>query len=248
MFSFSKYVLFTFLFWLIGIAQAEAKIYAVVVGVSDYQYDAVINDLRYSDDDAFAMAAYLTGASHEVVRLTDGQATKANILRTAAALFAKATSQDVILFFFSGHGAEGVFIPHDFDGKTALLHSEVKALFKQSKAGLKVCIADACHSGSIKLKIGTREPTALQSNADVVIMMSSRANEVSQEQPRLGKGVFTHFLLMAFQGNADVNRDRKITLLELFNYLSRQVSQQTNQKQHPIMFGRFNKEMAFVSY
>ena len=121
-------------------------------------------------------------------------------------------------------------------------------MFKQSKAGLKVCIADACYSGSIKFKAANKETKALENNSEVVIIMSSRANEMSQEQPSLGKGVFTYCLLMAFQGNADVNQDRKISLLELFNYLSQQVSQKTKQKQHPIMFGKFNKDMAFVSY
>ncbi len=229
----------------------QAKIYAVVVGVSNYQYSVVPN-LTYSDDDAYAMTDYLnTGGYHEVVRLTNSQATKANIISTATSLFSKATKQDIIVFFFSGHGTEGAFVPYDtYDYASMLSHSDVKAIFKQSKAGLKVCIADACHSGSIKIpkRNNTNNTSGLQSNSEVVVIMSSRPTEVSAEHPNLGRGIFTYYLLLGFNGYADSNRDRNISLLELFNYISYQVSNYTKDQQHPIMFGKFNKDATFITY
>lgn len=238
---------------------AQSKIYALVVGVSDYRYDQTLqglNDLQYSDDDARAMQQYFRLNGHEVTLLTDTQASKNNILETASKLYSKATAQDEIIFFFSGHGVEGGFVPHDFDGTNFLLHSEIKALFKNSAAKIKICIADACHAGSIKQKARNRElenssetstEKAIQI-AEVVIMMSSRGSESSEEHPTLQKGVFTHYLLQGFFGQADKNNDRKITITELFNYLSSQVSSFTKQKQHPVIFGKFDVNMVVVGY
>ena len=57
-------------------------------------------------------------------------------------------SQLSISIYFSGHGSPGRFIPHDHS-QNFISHKEIKDLFLLSKARYKICIADACFSGSI---------------------------------------------------------------------------------------------------
>jgi len=54
--------------------------------------------------------------------------------------------------------------------------------------------------------------------------------ELSWEVQRYRASTFTHHLLQGLQGKADLNHDGKITLDELFDYTSQQVSQETGQK------------------
>ena len=93
--------------------------YAVVVGVSDYQIlDFRTGDLRFADDDAERFTAFLRSSaggnvsSQNIIQLTNKNAGQANIL-LAMNIFQKASSQDRIIFYFSGHGLEKAFVPYD---------------------------------------------------------------------------------------------------------------------------------------
>ena len=70
--------------------------------------------------------------------------------------------------------------------------------------------------------------------------MSSRADEYSIEHPWVGHGFFTQALLMGLRGKADANKDKRITVRELFNYVYNNVQHTTaNMKasQHPQLIG-----------
>ncbi|NJN77384.1 MAG: hypothetical protein HC803_02880 [Saprospiraceae bacterium] len=86
------------------------KIWAVIVGVANYPN---IKSLNYTDDDAYRVANFLQrpeggAVPDEQIRiLIDESATKSKILYETRSLFDKADADDVILFYFSGHGMEG---------------------------------------------------------------------------------------------------------------------------------------------
>jgi hypothetical protein len=133
---------------------SDVKIWAVVVGVGKY---TSMPTLKFTDDDAFRFYSHLKsplgGAlpDEQIEILVDEGATRENILRTMRRFFLKADENDVIMMYFSGHGLEGCFLPSDFDGySNKLRHDEVRAIFMESKARHKICIADACHSGSLE--------------------------------------------------------------------------------------------------
>jgi hypothetical protein len=67
------------------------------------------------------------------------------------------------------------------------------------------------------------------------IMTASDVGESSKENLQWGggHGVFTYYLLEGLKGAADANHDHQITVGELFDYVSRQVSKQTDGSQHP---------------
>ena len=86
----------------------EVEYWAVIVGVSEYA-DPSISDLHYSDDDANdiynSLLSYGNWQADHIQKLTDSDATKANIHGAINWLKTNAKSGDTCLFFFSGHGA-----------------------------------------------------------------------------------------------------------------------------------------------
>ena len=75
--------------------------------------------------------------------------------------------------------------------------------------------------------------------------MSSRDNQTSTES-RNNWGIFTKYFLLGMLGEADTNKDRSITLYELYTYIRTHVTQ--NSKQVPVMLGKFDKNMPIINY
>jgi uncharacterized caspase-like protein len=231
-------------------SQSQRQIYAVIVGVSDYKNDQYNLDLNYCDDDANLFYKLLLASgvnSQNMILLKDYKASKQKIINALDRVFSKAKASDEVIFYFSGHGSEGCFLPYDFNGSGNLLyHSEVKAAFKKCSAQKKLCIADACYSGSIKIKSAnkiTKNTSLNKASSNIVVLMSSRSNQTSIELPTLGHGAFSHYLVQGLKGFADKNGDKTITVSEMYYYTRDAVMQRTGQKQTPIIFGKFNENM-----
>lgn len=228
------------------------KKYVFIVGVADYQ--GTDHDLNYSDDDAIAFykrMRKLGVKKRNIVLLLNKNATQLNIIKKMSKLFLKADENDQVIFFFSGHGAKGYFVPYDYSN--LLSHKTVKLIFRQSKAKKKICLADACFSGSIQKKIKSKSIkvddnyTLKQDvNGGVAVMMSSTGNETSIEMGQLRQGLFTFCLIDGLKGNADLNKDKTITITELFKYTKENVIYGSNSEQHPILFGDFDLNMPII--
>ncbi len=239
------------------------KVYAVLVGISDYsteQNSTGAADLQYSDDDAHKMYAFLKSPnggklpSSQIKLLVNQEATLTNVLNESRRLFAQARSQDLILFYFSGHGGPNTFIGYDKN----ITHTEIKEILNSSKAKKKLCVADACHSGSLmvskaKNKASSKEElidnyyNALSNSSDgIALFMSSKADEYSIEVADFGQGVFTYYYIEGLKGYADANNDGIITIQELYSYTKENVENYTRQSgtlQRPQLKGTFDHEM-----
>ena len=238
--------------------RAEAKTtYAVIVGIADYKLSDYRNgDLRYADQDARRFGEFLqstTGGAvpaQNIVLLTNRNATKAAIVQ-ALRLFEKAAPPDRVIFYFSGHGLAGGFLPYDVSATnpaTVLTHREVKAAFKPSSASTKLCIADACLSGSMTTR-ETWNASAPKEAAspNVVLMLSSRSTQPSVESGLRRGGVFTYFLLSGLGGKADTDRNRTVTIKELYGYLAPRIRRDTPNHQSPLFYGRFSDNLVMSS-
>jgi hypothetical protein len=231
------------------------KVWAVVVGVADYNH---MPALRYTDDDAYRFLIFLK--SPEGGALTDDQvqvlinedATKQNIENAMRDVFAKAGPNDLVMLYFSGHGLKGSFLPIDFDGyNNKLYHEEVNAIFDESQAKYKLCIADACHSGSLlTMKSGevsntleTYYKTLAQATPGTALLMSSKSDETSLESSGLRQGVFSHFLIRGLKGEADANADKIVTIQELFSFIDKNVREYTGDRQTPLIKGDYDFNM-----
>ena len=246
-------LLITTIFFLWPFTRSQATTYAVVVGIADYQNMTYSNgDLHFADRDAARMAAFLQSKiggnvpPQHIIQLTNEQATKRAIVQAMQKLFVQANSHDKVLLYFSGHGVTEAFVPYDVilsDFKTLLTHQEVKAIFKISKAQTKICIADACMSGSMKRPHFKTALMTKENTTNVAMMLSSRASQKSVEATRIDGGVFTHFWLKGLNGEADANRNKIVTIRELYVYLSPNIKKYTPHHQAPVFVGKFSNEM-----
>ena len=227
--------------------------YAVIVGISDYALFGPNNgDLNFADDDALMFKNLLQSRAGgsvppgNIILLTERQATRSNILR-AMNLFRRATQHDRIIFFFSGHGDQGLLVPYDARPGFVLMHSDVKSAFRASAAHTKLLLADACKSGSMRLHTAPHPvDNSADGNSNVVVMMSSRANQTSRELSNLQHGAFTYYLVRGAVGDADADRDRIVTMQELYKYMRVTIQSATHNQQTPVVFGKFPVSMPFT--
>lgn len=239
--NFFKVIICTFILFVLAVT-ANSKTYLVAVGVSDYP--GTDKDLRLPANDAATVQyIYSKNSNAESVLLTNSNATKSAVLSKLRSTFAKASENDIIVFFFSGHGSKGAFCAYD----AQIPYSEIRQAMASSKAKNKMIFADACFSG--KMRQG-RKNTAEQSfnNYNIMLFLSSRGNETSIERRDMKNGFFTSCLQKGLRGGADANKDRTITARELFNYVSTNVKTLSSDKQHPVMWGKFSDNMTVMKW
>ena len=239
--NFFKAIICTFILFSLAVS-ADAKTYLVAVGVSDYPGNN--KDLRLPANDAATVQyIYSKNSNAESVLLTNSNATKSAVLSKLRSTFARASENDIIVFFFSGHGSKGAFCAYD----AQIPYSEIRQAMASSKAKNKMIFADACFSG--KMRQG-RKNTAEQSfnNYNIMLFLSSRGNETSIERRDMKNGFFTSCLQKGLRGGADANKDRTITARELFNYVSTNVKTLSSDKQHPVMWGKFSDNMTVMKW
>ena len=231
------------------------KIWAVVVGVGRY---TTMPNLKYPTTDAYQYYAFLKSPEGgalpdaQVKILVDEDATRANILQTMRQTLLRADDNDVIVFYFSGHGVEGSFLPVDYDGfNNKLLHSEIKDIMTESQAKHKLCIADACHSGTLLAMKSPAMSNVLQkyyaafqdTHGGLALLMSSKAEEFSLEDQGLRSGIFSHYLLRGLKGEADTDGNKIVTIRELFDYVYKNVRTYTSSAQSPTLTGTHDDNM-----
>ena len=233
----------------------EVKVWAVVVGCAYYQH---MKTLRYTDDDAYHFYAFLKSieggalSDDQVTVLIDEDATHDKILAAMRDTYRRADENDVILFYFSGHGLPGSFLPVDYDGEAnALAHADVQDALQESRSRHKMVIADACHSGSLAGRGAGGQSAMLKdyytaltdAQASTALMMSSRGEEISLEDGGLRSGVFSHYLIRGMKGAADADHDGMVSIVELFEYVHREVRDYTGNLQTPTLSGTFDRNM-----
>jgi hypothetical protein len=248
--------------------------WAVVVGISKYKNTGnnQITNLRYAAKDAQSMADFLKspqgGGFDNVYVMIDEDVTYKNMRYALFDYLGRALEEDMVLFFFAGHGAPDpdetknlYLLTYDTDpnsvSSTAFPMWDVEtALRRTIKAETVVMLTDACHSGGINPQIGTRGITVednptndailkLAHSPGMVSITASEAREVSHESKKWGggHGVFTHFLLEGLRGKADTDGNQKVCLGEMIDYTSEQVRRATRNKQHPDVSGSFDRQM-----
>ena len=232
----------------------EVKIWALIVGVGRYAH---MPTLKYSDDDAYHFYAFLKSPEggalpdNQVKVLIDEDATRDNILKSMRQVFLKADENDVVMMYFSGHGLDGSFIPVDYDGfNNKLRHEDMKAIFNESKAKHKICVADACFSGSL---YALKAPVDVQlekyytafnkTQGGMALMMSSKSEEYSLEDHGLRSGIFSHYLIRGLKGEADKNKNKIVTVKELHDFVQKSVKDYTAGAQNPTISGNYDPNM-----
>lgn len=207
----------------------EGRVFAVMVGISDYQGFA--GDLPYTDEDAIKLYQALSDAgvlAEQSVLLVDGQATRANIIAAFQQVAAAAGPDDTFLFFFSGHGNQRPVAvagnePDDRDETIVAVDGEITddemaALFRLVRADTAIIALDACFSGGF-----ARDVVAVPG---VMGVFSSEEDLTSAVASKFQAGGYLSlFLRTGLVGGADENRDGVVTAGELSVYLRLQFNE-----------------------
>lgn len=185
--------------------------------------------------------------------LIDEAASRKSILAALSNAANAAGENDVLIFYFSGHGIEGAFLPVDAEGhNNTLSHQLVREVIASSKARHKIVIADACHAGSafaqrssVMAVLEKYYAGLTNSNGGFALLLSSKGEEFSLEDAGLRSGVYSHFLIKGASGLADMNADGLVTVKEIHGYLFEKVRAYTAGVQTPLLLGAFDSSMPF---
>jgi tetratricopeptide (TPR) repeat protein len=241
--------------------------YALIVGIANYQKLPAGQQLQFPESDAEAM--YRVLINHEggafpaenVHFLKGSQATLRAIKRELEEwLPSVAQPADRVVVYFAGHGfvqeGKGYLAPWDVDPThldttaypmTAL--GEVMAT--RVKAGWKVLLTDACHSGKINTETTNEALDAqfqkLPGNFLTLNATGERESSFEDRNLSTGFGFFTYFVVQAFRGYADSDPcDGRLTADELIAYVRSNVRRYARDRQlsqTPTARGDYEPEM-----
>lgn len=243
----SKWLVLLLIFFLLPL-YVNAKVYLLAVGISDYPGDS--HDLMYSVNDARALAdVYVQNTEVRYCLLLDSCATRSGVIDNMKEILSDSQEDDVVVFFYSGHGySDGFYV---YDG--GLKYEEIKLHFSECRSKTKIILADACKSGKFRTPKTQEAPSASSSttvarNQNVMLFLSSRNDEYSIESSAMSGGYFTKYLIKGLQGPADKNKDGKVGAKELFVYVYTNVVKLSEGEQHPVMWGSFPDDMTVIKY
>jgi hypothetical protein len=229
------------------------SVYALLIGVGQYHYIRPLSKATNDARDLYSTLIENGYPSSNVALLLNQNATKASISQELDRLARCVNTDDTVIIFFSGHGAQmiGGFSSGEYlcpveaemnrVQDTCVSDVEFTTALRAIQAGRLVVFLDACHSGGmgdpknskIQVRAGLSEETYNQlatTGRGRVIIASCKPDEVSWELPEMQNGLFTHYLLEGLRGKA-ARKDGAVWLTNLFGYVSEQVSR--HKDQHP---------------
>jgi hypothetical protein len=244
--------------------QPERDAVAVVIGIADYRS---LPKAEYANDDARAFYDYAIralGVKPENIKLlVDGDAEEAEILKTFRTWVpSRVKSTTDMYVYYSGHGlptqdGQGLYLlppraDRDVIDDTAIPFSKINAALQLAKPRSVTIFMDACYSGQARsgetLVVSAR-PISLRTENRLfpdgfTVITASQHDQISSSSPDLQHGIFSYYLMRGMEGDADTNKDGKITLGEMQAYLSENVGRQAammNRKQEPQLIGDANR-------
>ena len=173
--------------------------------------------------------------------MTSKNATRSNVIAAIRKVKNMATSNDRIVFAYSGHGMENIICTYASTVSQMLSYNDLFKELDLCQAKDIVCYIDACFSGSAANNMHSKDwndtnskawKNIMKSNPRYIVFLSSRSGETSAESRIAGSGLLTNGIIKGLRGKADSDGDKNITVMELFKYVHQDV-QLHNKKQHP---------------
>lgn len=218
--------------------------YALLIGASDYS-DKRIPNLPACANDVNALHTLLTDPGiglfnrDHVTVLTGKDVTPPNVKDALDQLARKAGGDDLVLVFFSGHGAtdergRAYWVMADTQADklraTGLPESDVSELLGEIKTKRLVTLIDACYSAA------TANVTQTKSLLDLskiypdfkgdgrIAITASKGDQLSivisdPKHPGKGYSAFAWHVIEGLKGTADGDRDGVITVDELWGHV-----------------------------
>lgn len=217
----------------------QGKTWAALVGINAYD-DPYITDLSVCVNDVSAVHRTLS-PEYAVARLltdssSNGIPTRSQILGALSSMAQNASEDDLLVFYFSGHGmakdGESYLLPSDASlsalKHTAIAMRDIHELMEQSNARTKVLILDACHSGASLGKAASTMTSAFMqrvfSSAEgMAVLASCKQGQLSWEWREERRSVFTYYLLQALEGKADFDNKGFVTISDVHRYITERI-------------------------
>jgi Caspase domain len=245
---------------------ATITLHMVVIGIDKYKNPKYNLNYATADATSFKEAIERGGTSifskTNIVFIGDDKATKDGISSELEKIKAVATSKDVFIFYYAGHGVlnqnkDFFLVPYDVTqlygndaalAQKGLSANQLQQFSKDIKAQKQLFILDACQSAGALDQVmaarGAAEEKAIAQLARATgthWLTASGSEQFASEFKELGHGTFTYVLLEALGGKADKGGDKKITVKELDAYLQEVVPELTAKykgtPQYPASYG-----------
>ena len=227
------------------------KRWALLIGINNYD-DTVFGSLHVCVKDVEAVSRHLVSGGFDqehTCLITDSSnipPVRLNILTTLKSIADATAPDDLLFFYFSGHGieenGESYLVPQDVNQvimrDSAVSISRVKEIMIEAPARAKVIVLDACHSGAkISGKGDKRMSDAFvrrvfEEAEGITILSSCKQGELSYELPTRDHSVFTHFFLKALEGESDRDGKGFVTVQDANLYIVDRVKQWAAQNKH----------------
>ncbi len=230
---------------------------AVLIGIDQYKN---IPSLKFCAADAWALRDELIagGFLAENISLLNSESaerrlpTKAHLAEQIHATLSTAQPDDFVLLAFSGTGLEidgaRFFCPSDANPAevtTLLPFDWLCDELRACPAALKVVLVDACriHHQAKNAEQAGKVPIV---SGGCLILSSCSSGEIACESDEARHGVFMNYVLKGLAGQADSNKDGRVTVLELWDYAAPAteafVESRYRQIQRPTLEGNLTSE------
>ena len=238
---------------------------AIIIGIQNYKR---VPKAEFANDDARAFYDYAIRAlgikPENIKLLIDEQADEVEILSAFQSWLpvkVKKSKTDVYVFY-SGHGlpsddGKSLYIlpfgaDKQFIDRTALNQQEIVRSLQSVQPKSVTMFMDACYSGQIRTGdtlLASARPVVPKVSAnsfppEFTVFTASSPEQIASSSPALKHGIFSYYVMKGMEGDADENKDGKITVDELHAYLAEMVSKQAltlNRKQSPQLIGTSGK-------
>jgi hypothetical protein len=219
---------------------------ALLIGVSEYNSESGLKPLPSAAEDVQAIQRVLLQASEftaeNITVLTNPE--KHDVEEAIYQLFAHRQKEDLLLFYFSGHGIKdetgklylslpttrknqnGSLIKH-----TAIPATVLHENMNDSRSTCQVLILDCCFSGAFAKGLTIKDDGSIDISTQLggkgrAIFTSSNSTEYSFQYEGFKLSLYTHFFVEGLEtGAADLDNDGLISVDELHTYASDKVKQ-----------------------
>ncbi len=235
------------------VPQRKPRLFSLIIG-NDHFKDKQI-DLSFAVKDAKDFAALIRKASgtlfEKVVVEVLADASKTQFVKSINDIAATMHPEDVFLFYAASHGLARDDLYYLFtsgfdgttlDGETSISSVELMEFSKTIPSLQQIYALDTCQAGgagSVVLSLYDSRISVLAKSLGMHIMAGSKTYQQAIDNYE-GNGLFTHFLLKGFGGRADLNRDGKVSIVEMNPYLVQSMKAASQGRQEPFIrnFGR----------
>ncbi len=244
-----------------GVRPGDPHLYVLSIGIDRYRSGGI--NLKYAAKDAKDLeekirvqaATLYEPKNIHYTRLTDAEATKADIGAKIDELARFIKPGDSFILFVAGHGVllqnQYYVLTHDFDGQVSdanvISSNEIVEMSKKIKSLSQLLIFDTCHAGGVDTIISglyDARMSVLAKKMGLHIYASASDQQAAMDGYK-GNGLFTHALLDGLNNNrqADRNGDGKVSIVGLGEYskkMTTNISRQIGHEQTPLIvnFGK----------